>query len=237
MTVNSYVNLSHNTSQVKAVEEHKKAEAEWSETRESLHQQIRSQEEQLASLEKQNESLAAKLQTLSSQVMSKVSTSPLAAEKESTGGAKSGESPETPASKGRQITRGYSLRSAGPAGEDAAGTAAAGTSTAAGAAAPERRKESVSGDSAAEEGAGDKDKSSAADETLQTPEQMINVNRFLRREKEIAETRVEILQAEVSRLKQHNEYVEKQMAQAHKTLTAERQRATVSFGPMHCGSK
>ena len=133
------------------------------------------------------------------------------------------------------MTRGYSLRSAGHvSGEsDDAGPALA-------SAAPEKRRDD-SGDSSASAGVEEKEKTArtastsgsgvdvAADaaSSKQTPEQMVNVNRFLRREKEIAETRVEILQAEVSRLKQHNEYVEKQMAQANKTLAAERQRATV----------
>ena len=130
------------------------------------------------------------------------------------------------------MTRGYSLRSAGHvSGEsDDAGPASA----------PSEKRRDDSGDSSASACVEEKSARTSSSSTSgvdvdvveaasskQTPEQMVNVNRFLRREKEIAETRVEILQAEVSRLKQHNEYVEKQMSQANKTLAAERQRATV----------
>ena len=223
--------LAYLQSKVKAVEEHKAAETEWASTRESLNEQIKSQQDQLTSLKKQNETLAVDLQSLSSQVMAKVGAaaaagpSNVAADKDATVGSKPGESPETtPSGKGRQVTRGYSLRSHK---SDEPEEAVAGTAS--------EKKKDVSAEATSEEQQTNEqspDKTTSGggigDETMQTPEQMINVNRFLRREKEIAETRVEILQAEVSRLKQHTEYVEKQMNQAHKTLASERQRATVS---------
>ena len=207
---------------VKAVEEHKAAEIEWASTQESLNQQIQSQQDQLTSLKKQNETLTADLQSLSSQVMARVTggSGPLT-DKDAAAGGKTGESPETPTGgKGRHVTRGYSLRSAGNQKSGESDELAAG--------AAEKKKDADAETPSTEEQSKESSVSGGiGDESLQTPEQMINVNRFLRREKEIAETRVEILQAEVSRLKQHTEYVEKQMAQAHKTLASERQRATV----------
>ena len=197
------------------MEEHKAAEKEWESNRENLNQQIQSQQEQLDILKTQNETLTADLQSLSTQVMAKIGN--FGSEKESTaadaggGGKSASETPETPTGKSRHVTRGYALRSAGQKSTDAAEDSA------------DKKKDAAAAVEAPPAAADE-----VGDETLQTPEQMINVNRFLRREKEIAETRVEILQAEVSRLKQHTEYVEKQMAQAQNTLSSERQRATVS---------
>ena len=212
------------------MEEHKKAETEWASTRENLDQQIRAHLEQQAILEKQNETLATKLQSLSSQVMSKVATpAPASPDKDSSSTKGTGEPHDTPTGgKGRQVTRGYSLRSAGHKSGDPEDPGATPVSGAVGVQEKKKEGAGTTTEAATAVGGEENKEKPPSDEAMQTPEQMLNVNRFLRREKEIAETRVEILQAEVSRLKQQNEYVEKQMNQAHKTLAAERQRATVS---------
>ncbi len=51
--------------------------------------------------------------------------------------------------------------------------------------------------------------------------------RFLRKEKEIAEARVEVIQAETNRHKQQNDCLEKQLQEANKALAAERSQAQV----------
>ena len=52
-------------------------------------------------------------------------------------------------------------------------------------------------------------------------------HRFLRREKEIAESRFEVSQAESIRLTQKCEQVEKQLEEAQENLSGERARAQV----------
>ncbi len=52
--------------------------------------------------------------------------------------------------------------------------------------------------------------------------------RFLRKEKEIAEAQVELIQAESSRYRQQTDYLEKQLQEANKSLAEERQQSQVS---------
>ncbi|XP_022089783.1 nucleoprotein TPR-like isoform X2 [Acanthaster planci] len=58
-------------------------------------------------------------------------------------------------------------------------------------------------------------------------EQLLEVIKFLRREKEIAETRSELAQSEGLRLKQRCEHLERQYEEAHRNLTGERERTQV----------
>ncbi|XP_038056577.1 nucleoprotein TPR-like [Patiria miniata] len=58
-------------------------------------------------------------------------------------------------------------------------------------------------------------------------EQLLEVIKFLRREKEIAETRSELAQSETLRLKQRCEHLERQYEEAHRNLTGERERTQV----------
>ena len=52
--------------------------------------------------------------------------------------------------------------------------------------------------------------------------------RFLRREKDIAETRAELAQSESLRLRQKCDHLERQYEEAHRNLTGERERTQVS---------
>ena len=51
--------------------------------------------------------------------------------------------------------------------------------------------------------------------------------RFLRKEKEIAEARLEVTQAESLRVKQRTEHLERQVEELNRALTEERQNAQV----------
>ncbi|XP_033645246.1 nucleoprotein TPR-like [Asterias rubens] len=58
-------------------------------------------------------------------------------------------------------------------------------------------------------------------------EQLLEVIKFIRREKDIAETRSELAQSENLRLKQKCEHLERQYEEAHRNLTGERERTQV----------
>ena len=51
--------------------------------------------------------------------------------------------------------------------------------------------------------------------------------RFLRKEKDIAEARLEVIQAEANRFKQQNDYLDKQLQDTNKALTEGRDQAQV----------
>ena len=51
--------------------------------------------------------------------------------------------------------------------------------------------------------------------------------RFLRKKKDIAEARLEVIQAEANRFKQQNDYLDKQLQDTNKSLTEERDQAQV----------
>ncbi|XP_064604367.1 nucleoprotein TPR-like [Liolophura sinensis] len=59
-------------------------------------------------------------------------------------------------------------------------------------------------------------------------EQLLEVIRFLRREKEIAETKLEVIQSEANRLKQQRETLERQLRETNAVLTEERERSQIS---------
>ncbi|XP_041484562.1 nucleoprotein TPR-like isoform X2 [Lytechinus variegatus] len=58
-------------------------------------------------------------------------------------------------------------------------------------------------------------------------EQLLDVIKFLRREKELAESRFELAQTETLRLKHKSEHLQNQLEQAQKSLSGERERAQV----------
>ncbi len=58
--------------------------------------------------------------------------------------------------------------------------------------------------------------------------------RFLRKEKDIAEAKFEVVQAEVSRLKETLSYHQKQAEDANRTLSKERQTAQVQWAGLVC---
>ena len=51
----------------------------------------------------------------------------------------------------------------------------------------------------------------------------------MRKEKEIAEARLEVIQAEANRYKQQNDYMDKQLQDTNKALAEERNQAQVSY--------
>ena len=52
--------------------------------------------------------------------------------------------------------------------------------------------------------------------------------RFLRKEKDIAESKLEVIQAEMVRFKQRNELLHKELEDVNKTLTEEREQSQVN---------
>ena len=56
----------------------------------------------------------------------------------------------------------------------------------------------------------------------------MSIVRFLRKEKEIAEARLEVIQAEGNRFKQQNDYLDKQLQDTNKALADERDQAQAS---------
>ena len=69
----------------------------------------------------------------------------------------------------------------------------------------------------------------SAEETGKTSDQLLEVIKFLRREKEIAETKLEAVETECNRIKQRFAHMEKLTEETKKALTEERQRSQVSF--------
>ncbi|XP_051554060.1 nucleoprotein TPR-like isoform X2 [Myxocyprinus asiaticus] len=63
-------------------------------------------------------------------------------------------------------------------------------------------------------------------------EQILEILRFVRREKEIAETRLEVAQVETLRYKQRMEYLEGEMKELQDSLTAEREKLQVTAKTM-----
>lgn len=55
------------------------------------------------------------------------------------------------------------------------------------------------------------------------------MSRFLRREKEIAETKLEVIQSEANRLKQQRETLERQLRETNAALAEERERSQVNI--------
>ncbi|BFY99561.1 hypothetical protein BsWGS_02600 [Bradybaena similaris] len=68
---------------------------------------------------------------------------------------------------------------------------------------------------------------SVRDEQGKTSEQLLEVIRFLRREKEIAETKLQVVQTECTRIKHRHTSLEKQLEEVSKNLAEERQRSQV----------
>ncbi|XP_046561474.1 LOW QUALITY PROTEIN: nucleoprotein TPR-like [Haliotis rubra] len=66
------------------------------------------------------------------------------------------------------------------------------------------------------------------EDLAKSSDQLLEVVRFLRRDKEIAETKLEVAQAETTRVNQRFSHLEKQLDYANKTLTEERSRSQVS---------
>ncbi|XP_048255424.1 nucleoprotein TPR-like isoform X4 [Haliotis rufescens] len=66
------------------------------------------------------------------------------------------------------------------------------------------------------------------EDVAKSSDQLLEVIRFLRRDKEIAETKLEVAQAETTRVNQRFSHLEKQLDYANKTLTEERTRSQVS---------
>ncbi|XP_051989723.1 nucleoprotein TPR-like isoform X2 [Xyrauchen texanus] len=63
-------------------------------------------------------------------------------------------------------------------------------------------------------------------------DQILEILRFVRREKEIAETRLEVMQVETLRYKQRMEYLEREMKELQDSLTAEREKLQVTAKTM-----
>lgn len=55
------------------------------------------------------------------------------------------------------------------------------------------------------------------------------MSRFLRREKDIAETKLEVIQSEANRLKQQRETLERQLRETNAALAEERERSQVNI--------
>ncbi|XP_067679171.1 nucleoprotein TPR-like isoform X3 [Haliotis asinina] len=66
------------------------------------------------------------------------------------------------------------------------------------------------------------------EDSAKSSDQLLEVIRFLRRDKEIAETKLEVAQAETTRVNQRFAHLERQLDYANKTLTEERTRSQVS---------
>ncbi|XP_059140232.1 nucleoprotein TPR-like isoform X2 [Physella acuta] len=69
---------------------------------------------------------------------------------------------------------------------------------------------------------------SFSDEQGKTSDQLLEVIKFLRREKEIAETKFQVVQTECNRVNQKLVHVEKQLEESNKALASERQNAQVN---------
>ncbi|KAK3607529.1 hypothetical protein CHS0354_025782 [Potamilus streckersoni] len=67
------------------------------------------------------------------------------------------------------------------------------------------------------------------EDSAKTSEQLLEVVKFLRREKEIAESKLEVVQTEANRLQQKAELVEKHLEEANKIIAEERERSQVSI--------
>ncbi|KAH9490602.1 hypothetical protein Btru_033804, partial [Bulinus truncatus] len=68
---------------------------------------------------------------------------------------------------------------------------------------------------------------SFSDEQGKSSEQLLEVIKFLRREKEIAETKLQVVDTECARVKQRLTHLEKQVEEANKTLAEERKNTQV----------
>ena len=60
-------------------------------------------------------------------------------------------------------------------------------------------------------------------------DQLLEVVRFLRKEKEISDARVDVVTAESARFKQRVEVLDKQLAEANASLQEERERSQVTL--------
>ncbi|XP_013390064.1 nucleoprotein TPR [Lingula anatina] len=78
------------------------------------------------------------------------------------------------------------------------------------------------------QGSSETDSATISDEINKTSEQLLEVIRFLRREKEIANTRFEVSQAESNRLKQRCDHLEKLLEETNRGLAEERANAQVN---------
>ncbi|KAM9468929.1 nucleoprotein TPR-like isoform 3-T3 [Clarias gariepinus] len=69
-------------------------------------------------------------------------------------------------------------------------------------------------------------------EEEKTQEQILEILRFVRREKEIAEARFEVAQVETQRYQQHMEHLEKELKEVNDSLTAERDKLQMTTKAM-----
>ncbi|KAL3869712.1 hypothetical protein ACJMK2_042363 [Sinanodonta woodiana] len=67
------------------------------------------------------------------------------------------------------------------------------------------------------------------EDSAKSSEQLLEVVKFLRREKDIAESKLEVVQTEANRLQQKAELAEKHLEEANKVIAEERERSQVSI--------
>ncbi|XP_063410496.1 nucleoprotein TPR-like isoform X2 [Mytilus trossulus] len=70
---------------------------------------------------------------------------------------------------------------------------------------------------------------SFGEETSKSSEQLLEVIKFLRKEKDIAESRLDVVQAETARIKQRNELLHREIEDINKVLAEEREQSQASL--------